>query len=203
MEIVLASDGVEGLGELQAAPFDILITDLNMPRMDGLTLLRNARLLHPNLLTIIVTGYGSLESAIDGIRLGAYDYLQKPFKMEEMMVTARNAIEKIKILRERARLLREIEVLHQKLRLAEVVKNLREKESNGSGSEEAMEKAMFLPSRRTLPLWLLDPPQDNRLSGALTALESIKELRRDGTISDPEFKRLKQLILDKVEAGKS
>lgn len=201
VEIVMASDGVEGLARLQEGPFDILISDLNMPRMDGLSLLKNAREHHPYLIMIVVTGYGSLGSAIEAIRLGAYDYLQKPFKIEEMVVTARNAVEKVRFLRERAALLQEVEVLHQKLRVAEMMKDLREKGTGGAGGETFSEKALYLSAQHT-PLWMLESPRDN-LAGALTALDNLKELRRDGTINELEFMRLKKLILDKAETGKT
>lgn len=57
VSIRITADGVEALGALEAAPYDILITDLNMPRMDGLSLLGHARELHPHILTIIITGF--------------------------------------------------------------------------------------------------------------------------------------------------
>lgn len=202
VEIVMASDGVEGTERLREGHFDILISDLNMPRMDGLTLLRNARVQQPHLVMVVVTGYGSLGSAIEAIRLGAYDYLQKPFKIEEMMVTARNAVEKVRFLRERSALLEEVEMLHQKLRMAEMVKGLREEGADNNGLETVSEKTLFLSAHHSIPLWMLESPRDS-LSGALTALENLKDLRRDGTINESEFIRLKKLILDKVETGRT
>jgi CheY-like chemotaxis protein len=202
VEIVMASDGVEGLEKLQDGLFDILISDLNMPRMDGLTLLKNARMRQPHLITVVVTGYGSLGSAIEAIRLGAYDYLQKPFKIEEMVVTARNAVEKVRFLREKAALVREVETLHQKLRMAEVMKGLKEEGNGGGGIESISEKTLFLSAQHSTPLWMLESPRDT-LSGALIALDNLKELRRDGTINELEFMRLKKLILDKVETVKT
>lgn len=202
VEIAMASDGVEGLEKLQDGPFDILISDLNMPRMDGLTLLKNARMQQPHLITVVVTGYGSLSSAIEAIRLGAYDYLQKPFKIEEMVVTARNAIEKVRFLRERAALLREVEMLHQKLRMVDVMKGMQEESHSAGGIESISEKTLFLSAHQSTPLWMLESPRDT-LAGALTALDNLKELRRDGTINELEFMRLKKLILDKAETGKT
>lgn len=70
-EVELASDGVAALEQLSAGDFDILISDLNMPRMDSLTLLRQVRALYPHILSILITGFGSLESAIQALRLGA------------------------------------------------------------------------------------------------------------------------------------
>ena len=113
--VELAADGLAALEKLSAGDFDILISDLNMPRMDGLTLLRQVRTLYPHILSILITGFGSLESAIQALRLGAYDYIQKPFMVEQVAVTIRNAVDRVKTYKERAILLREIEELHRKI----------------------------------------------------------------------------------------
>jgi CheY-like chemotaxis protein len=203
VEVVLASDGVEALEKLSEDPSDILISDLNMPRMDGLTLLKHARQQHPQILTIIITGYGSLQSAIEAIRLGAYDYIQKPFRIEEITVATRNAIDKVRILREKTFLLKELENLHQKLELVEAVKNIRAKDEESFPSEEDLkESSLRLYSGVGLPLRFLEVP-DESPSRVLTALDNLKELRRDGTITENEFQRLKKFIIEKIESGKS
>ena len=202
VEVILASDGVEALEKLSEDPSDILISDLNMPRMDGLSLLKHARQKHPHILTIIITGYGSLQSAIDAIRLGAYDYIQKPFKIEEIMVATRNAIDKIRILREKTALLGELEAMHRKLELLEAVKSLRSTEEKCFSPEKSTDNTVCLIPGIGLPLRFLEVP-DQSPSRILTALESLKELRRDGTINELEFQRLKRLIIDKMESGKS
>src|SRR5271157_1898081 len=114
-EVGLASDGLAALEQLSAGDFDILISDLNMPRMDGLTLLKQVRALYPHILTILITGFGSLESAIQALRLGAYDYIQKPFMVEQVAVTIRNSVERVNNYKERSDLLREIDNLHEKI----------------------------------------------------------------------------------------
>ena len=119
VEIALSTDGMNALDMMAKEAFEILITDLNMPRMNGLTLLREARQLSPQLLTIIITGHGSLESAVQALRHGTFDYIQKPFKIEEMAATTRNAVQTVKMMRERKRMLRELESVHLKLRLLE------------------------------------------------------------------------------------
>ncbi|MFP5213449.1 MAG: response regulator [Acidobacteriota bacterium] len=185
----LASDGVEALEKLEADSFDILVSDLNMPRMDGLTLLKQARQRHPHLLAIIITGYGSLESAIEALRLGAYDYLLKPFKLEEMIVTARNAVEKVRMLRERSGLLAEIEALRERLRTLE-----------GGGS--LLGPGTRLLPEMVLPLHLLEMPRDNA-SRILSALESLKDLKRKGIIDESVFLRLRGIIIENLEPGRS
>ena len=201
VEVVLASDGIEALERLSEDPSDILISDLNMPRMDGLTLLKNARQKHPHILTIIITGYGSLQSAIEAIRLGAYDYIQKPFKIEEITVATRNAIDKVRSVKEKALLLKELEALHHKLELLEAVRNLGPKEDKGLLSESGSDASLCLFSGSGLPLRFLEVP-DESPSRVLATLESLKELRRDGTIDEFEFQRLKKFIIEKIESGK-
>ncbi len=113
--VELSPDGLAALEQLSLDDFDILISDLNMPRMDGLTLLRQVRALYPHILSILITGFGSLESAIQALRLGAYDYIQKPFMVEQVAVTIRNAVDRVRSYKERAALLLQIENLHRKI----------------------------------------------------------------------------------------
>ncbi|NLI82491.1 MAG: response regulator [Deltaproteobacteria bacterium] len=200
-EVVLASDGVEALDRLSQEPADILVSDLNMPRMDGLTLLKHARQQHPQILTIIITGYGSLQSAIEAIRLGAYDYIQKPFRIEEITVATRNAIDKVRILREKTFLLKELENLHQKLELLEAARNIRSQEEKGLQAANSKESSLCLFSGIGLPLRFLEVPDEDP-SRVLNALENLKELRRDGTISEHEFLRIKKFIIEKIESSK-
>lgn len=197
-EVTLAADGLSALEKLSEGDFEILVTDLNMPRMDGLSLLRQVRSIYPHILSILVTGFGSLESAIEALRLGAYDYIQKPFMVEQVTVTIRNAIERVEIFRERAALLEKIERLHKKLCLLE--------------GKRYPEVEIYDPSGNLIggPLFLngnfradtfLERPKDNP-NRALATLEALKVLRRDGVISESELGRLKQTIIRKVEAGR-
>jgi len=134
-EVGLASDGVAALKQLSAGDFDILISDLNMPRMDGLTLLRQVRALYPHILSILITGFGSLESAIQALRLGAYDYIQKPFMVEHVSTTIRNAVDRVKTYKERAELLLEIEILHSKICSLEGKQHSKAKVYDSSGNQ--------------------------------------------------------------------
>ncbi len=79
VQVSLARGGQEGLALLEEKPFDVLFTALRMPVMDGLTVLQKARLLRPQLCAILLAGTGGLSSCVEAIRLGACDYLTKPF----------------------------------------------------------------------------------------------------------------------------
>lgn len=189
----VASDGVEALEKLGKEPADILITDLHMPRMDGLTLLRRVREHYPHILTIIITGYGSLESAIEAIRLGAYDYVQKPFKSQEIAVTTRNAIEKVRMTRERAQLLSQLESLHKRLRAydADGRKDVGEPVLDDREAKDVYCLSQSYP----LPFCLVEVPSD-RHSGIWMVLEGLKELLRRGSLSRTEYDRMKNALVD-------
>jgi excisionase family DNA binding protein len=84
-DVAVAADGPSALTMLTARAFDLLITDLKMPGMDGLTLIRQARQLRPDLRVVIITGVPSEASAIDAINLGVSGYLPKPFRMPQIL----------------------------------------------------------------------------------------------------------------------
>src|SRR5262245_52868013 len=77
----------------EPAPFDLVLTDLKLPDGTGLDVVKAAHARSPEALVTIVTGYASLETAIEAIRLGAYDYITKPFSLDEIGVQVRNMIE--------------------------------------------------------------------------------------------------------------
>jgi two-component system response regulator PilR (NtrC family) len=92
-QVVCAGDGQEAWARFQAEPFDLVISDIKMPKMDGLELLRKVKERRPALAVIMVTAYASPEDAIAAMKAGAYDYLTKPFKLEEIKSVIHNALE--------------------------------------------------------------------------------------------------------------
>jgi excisionase family DNA binding protein len=91
-EAQAVSDGKAGLELLRREPWDLLIADLRMPEMDGLSLIREARRLHPQLPVIIVTGYSSESSAIQAVNLGVVGYLVKPFRIPQILSAVAKAL---------------------------------------------------------------------------------------------------------------
>lgn len=96
-EVFTATDGVEGVGWLNREIFDLIITDIKMPGLDGFQVLKKAQELSPETLVIMITAFGTTESAIESMKLGAYDYLHKPFKIDEIRLVVKNALEKRKL----------------------------------------------------------------------------------------------------------
>jgi len=116
--IKTAADGLEALELLKEEDFDLLITDLKMPQMGGIELLKEAKRLRPDLLVIVITGYASLETAILALKEGAYDYIRKPFSLEELKVSVNNACTRILLERENKRLLEDLKKVYQRLKEA-------------------------------------------------------------------------------------
>jgi two-component system response regulator AtoC len=91
-EVVQAADGVEALACFDEAPFDLLMTDLNMPRMDGMQLLRRLRERGEDVPVIVLTAFGSIETAVEAMKLGAADYIIRPFEMDTVELAVTRAL---------------------------------------------------------------------------------------------------------------
>jgi DNA-binding NtrC family response regulator len=92
-EVVRARDGHEAFDRLQAGPVSVMVTDLKMPGMDGLTLLKKAHGLDPNLLVIVTTAFGDMATAVAAMKAGAFDFLPKPCDRDHFKLTVRRALE--------------------------------------------------------------------------------------------------------------
>ncbi|MFT3698926.1 MAG: response regulator [Kofleriaceae bacterium] len=97
-------DGEKALTELRLNPYDLLITDLKMPRLSGLQLLEKIEAERLGVLTVLMTGFGTVETAIEAMKKGAYDYLLKPFKVEEVIHVVQRALYRQRLQTENIRL---------------------------------------------------------------------------------------------------
>lgn len=101
LEAVSAKDGPTAISLLKSQKFDLLISDIRMAPMDGMELFRAAREICPDIPVILLTAYGSVETAIEAMKNGAFDYLSKPFKVDELILTVKRALEYSQIKAER------------------------------------------------------------------------------------------------------
>ena len=108
-EVTSTYNGEEGLQLFQNEPFDIVITDIQMPGFSGIDLLKQVRKLSREVIVIIITAYGSVDNAIDTCRIGADDYLTKPFSQEQLTFVIEKAKKLRKLQRENVRLRDEVE----------------------------------------------------------------------------------------------
>ncbi len=92
-EVTAVEDGIEALVKLESTSFDLLISDIRMPKMDGLELLEEARKRQPKLKVILITAHATVSQAVLAVKLGAFDYITKPFEDEELLVIIEKALE--------------------------------------------------------------------------------------------------------------
>jgi DNA-binding NtrC family response regulator len=90
-KVSTAFSGKEALAVLEKAPIDVVILDIRMPGMDGIDTLKQIKKLYPIVEVILLTGHGSTETAVEGMKLGAFDYLMKPADFEEIKTKLENA----------------------------------------------------------------------------------------------------------------
>src|SRR5690606_30034200 len=112
-EVESANNGWGALEILKQGGIDLVVSDLMMPGMDGLALLAKAKEIDPTLQFIVVTGVGTVETAVSAMKGGAYDYIEKPVQREEFLVAVRRALEHGKLRREVERLRGEVTEQHK------------------------------------------------------------------------------------------
>lgn len=140
-----ADDGTQAVTELSRSNFALVISDLKMPKMGGLELLQHVAKMQPEALTVIMTGFGTVETAIDAMKHGAYDYILKPFKVEEIVHVVQRGLEKQRLaaenlrLREALSLYKVSEAITASLSLDDVVATVQD-----SAFEELDADAMFV-----------------------------------------------------------
>jgi two-component system response regulator PilR (NtrC family) len=112
-EVALADGGEAAVDAIRRDTFDAIITDLRMPRVDGLEVLRAAKDLSPDTAVLVITAVASTETAVEAMKLGAYDYITKPFKLDEVNLIIQNALERKRLRDENQYLRRQLETRHR------------------------------------------------------------------------------------------
>jgi len=112
-DVTAAEGGEAAIEAIRKDSFDTIITDLRMPRVDGMQVLRAARDLSPETAVIVVTAVASTETAVEAMKLGAYDYITKPFKLDEVDLVIKNGLERKRLRHENLYLRRQLETQHR------------------------------------------------------------------------------------------
>ncbi len=133
MLVDVACDGEEALKLLSERSYDLIISDIKMPKVDGLELLSRVKIKDPNALMLMITAHGSTELAVEAMKKGAYDFLTKPFKIDDVKLRIEKALENRVLVQENSRMRKE---LGEKFSFANIV-----------GSSEAMTKVFDLIKR--------------------------------------------------------
>ena len=210
--VFAAKNGGEAIEAVKKDIFDLIITDMKMPEVSGLELLKAVKHIAPETTVVIVTAFGTTESAVEAMKLGAYDYIQKPFKMDDIRLVVKNALEKQK-------LRKDISILKQQLKppsleniigrsasmqaLFSVISKTAESSASvlitgesGTGKELVAKAIHSLSPRKdnhlvaincaAIPEGLLEPELFGYMKGAFTGAASNKqglfELANNGTL---------------------
>ncbi|MDA8163393.1 MAG: response regulator [Desulfobacteraceae bacterium] len=187
-EITVVNKGSDAMARLRQARYDLLITDLMMPEADGMEVLSEAKALYPDILVIIMTGYASIETAIQAVKQGAYDYIRKPFRLEEFKISVDNACDKIRLRRENKLLLERVRTSSASSK-AEAVKE--PVDDKGTSAKMAVFAADWMPS-------LSYGADGISLKEALNEMERLADFLKKGLIDETEFKALKKGLLNRV-----
>ncbi len=108
-DVVAAENGEDALKAVQTEIFDLVISDVKMPGMDGIDVLKTVKEISPESIVIMITAYATAEAAVEAMKLGAYDYITKPFKVDEIKLIIQKALEKRRLRKENILLRREME----------------------------------------------------------------------------------------------
>jgi two-component system response regulator PilR (NtrC family) len=226
--VTVAGNGVSGVDAVKKDIFDLVITDMKMPKLGGLELLKNIKQISPDTVVVIATAFGSTESAVEAMKLGAYDYIQKPFQMDDIRLVVSNALEKMK-------LQKDVSILKEQLKspsLENIIGNSqpmqamftiisKTAESNasvlitgesGTGKELVAKAIHSLSPRKdnrfvalncaAIPEGLLESELFGHMKGAFTGAASNKqglfELANDGTIFLDEIAEMPMNLQSKL-----
>lgn len=89
-----AGDGEEGLKKFAEATYDVVLCDIKMPKLDGIEFLEKSKMINPDIPVIMISGHGNIDTAVEAVRKGAYDYISKPPDLNRLLITLRNALDK-------------------------------------------------------------------------------------------------------------
>lgn len=103
-EVDQAQNGTEGLEKIKSEKFDLVLSDIQMPQMDGMELLKASRATNPDLPFIMLTAHATIERAVEAIKIGAYDFVSKPPNLQHLLVTVRNALDTKELRKEHTRM---------------------------------------------------------------------------------------------------
>ena len=115
-KVYTAESGEKGIESVKDTPVEIALIDLKMPGMDGISTLKEIRKIAPNTTAIILTGYPTIESSIEALRSGAYDYVVKPFKLNDLKNTIQKALNEYRLKAEIGKLRGKIKGLEEQLK---------------------------------------------------------------------------------------
>lgn len=124
-EVVLAENGIEGLEQFTAHKFDAVLLDIKMPEMDGMEVLEKMMETSPDVPVIMISGHGNIDTAVEAIKKGAYDFIEKPLDLNRLLVTIRNGLDKKELVTETKILRRKVSKTYDMIGESEPMKKVK------------------------------------------------------------------------------
>jgi DNA-binding NtrC family response regulator len=121
-----AEDGEEGLKKFISNNYDVVLCDIKMPKMDGIEFLEKAGEINPDIPVVIISSHGNIETAVEAVKKGAYDYISKPPDLNRLLITLRNAIDKQKLVKETKVLKRRVAKVQEMIGHSEHLSRMKE-----------------------------------------------------------------------------
>jgi DNA-binding NtrC family response regulator len=185
---------------LESTPFELVLTDLRLPGGSGLDIVKAAHLRAAETLVTIITGFASLETAIEAVRLGAYDYITKPFSLDEIGVQVRNMMERVALSKENSRLSLRLQQLYEELNRLQNDRSeaLRVHEDIRRDLRENSRKLDRILSTRTNgSMQVADPTTEKAaFSGLFRDLEKLARMKGNTSASLLELEEKKRDLIE-------
>ncbi len=121
-----ASDGEEGLKKFKDKNFDVVLCDIKMPKIDGIEFLQKAGEANPDIPIIMISGHGNIETAVEAVKTGAYDYISKPPDLNRLLITIRNAMDRSNLVSEAKVLKKKVNKVQEMIGYSAPIKKIRE-----------------------------------------------------------------------------
>ena len=125
-EVELAEDGVEGIEKAKEEKFDIILCDIKMPKLDGVEVIEKLMEICPEVPVIMISGHGTVETAVETLKKGAYDFIEKPLDLNRLLVSIRNAIERKDLMIETQKLKRKVSKTYEMVGESEAIRKVKE-----------------------------------------------------------------------------
>lgn len=125
-EVDEASDGQEGFERIEKNDYDLVLCDIKMPKMDGVEVLERSQKIKPEIPFIMISGHGELETAVETMRLGAFDYISKPPDLNRLLNAMRNALDKKQLVLENQRLKKKVDKNYEMIGESQAIQRIKE-----------------------------------------------------------------------------
>ena len=185
--VMASTSGEIALELMRSHPFDVVLTDLRMEGVDGFDLLRELRKISPGSVAIVLTGYGSLDSAVQALRDGAYDYLVKPCDVLELRTTVARGIERAQLAAQLHQRMRDLKEANETIRALNLELEARVEAATAELRQEMTAKDEFMST------------VSHDLKSPLTFIKGMAHLRRRRALETPETRPLID-ALDQIES---